>query len=190
MKLEDKIWLTGRIRIEAEKRLLRISFHSRVLLLWYSAFGLGVAIYNLTVGMDAPMQSVSWLIYSALILAASALVQGFRVGERAEMMKQCYVQLQELSGDLTLGGVSKKDAAARYIKILASFENHKTSDYYAARCLDYLNAKDKTAVAEIVPSCTVWMAFFRAVFLRFLAFTFLYSMPIILLGILRCCYEH
>ena len=188
--MKDKIWLTGRIRIEAERRLLRISFHSRVLLLWYSAFGVGVAIFNLIIGIDAPMQSVSWLIYSALILAASALVQGFRVGERAEMIKQCYVQLQELSSDLGLGRVSEEDAATRYIRILASYENHKTSDYYAARCLDYLNAKDKTAVVEIAPTYPVWIAFFWVAFLRLLAIIFLYSMPIILLGILGCCYEH
>ena len=181
-KIEDKIWITSKARIQAEKRLISTSFHSRMILLWYSFCAAGVAIYNLSADDVGEVQEAVLVIYSVLILAASSFVQGSRLGERAENMKQCYVKLQYLLRNVELKNIDKATASVEYTEVLQSYENHKLSDYYAARCIAYLTSKEKSKVSsDVAPTLYIFLCFLANQMVSRALIALLYAMPVIFL---------
>ncbi|MBL0531363.1 SLATT domain-containing protein [Aeromonas caviae] len=100
MALADNIWWTRKARIQTEKRLLSNAFQSQILLLWYSFFSVSVSIYYLKNPQNG-IESISWVVYSVLLLCISGFINGLSFKERASLVKECYESLNSIIHQLS-----------------------------------------------------------------------------------------
>jgi len=135
--LSDTIWWTRKSRIQAAERLLSNDFHTQLILVWYSLFSTGAAVYFLKFSPQSNLAQVSMVIYSVMILSMSLFMSGRNFKERGMLMKQGYEQLDFIYRKaLRLHDNSDQSAldeiSEEYQNIVNSSENHKEIDYIAA----------------------------------------------------------
>ena len=176
-KLLDKIWITRRARIQTEKRLLSNAFHSQLLLLWYSFFGVAVAVYFLANSPDQS-QNVIWVVFSVLVLLMSGYLQGFSYKKRAAEVKLCYENLDKLYMKAENQQAVEKPLYDEYKVILDSCENHSIGDFYEAICVEYLNSPDSVRKnLTKTPNRYIWTCFILNRFWKWIRLLFLYTLP-------------
>lgn len=177
--LGNKIWFTSRTRIQTERRLRSGGWHSQFILLWYSFFGVAVAVYSSSTSSETQLDSVTWVIYSILILVLSGFLQGSRFGERAAAIKQCYENLQKLLTTLEQNDIDERTAREKYFEILDSCENHIGADFVEAVCVEWLSSTDKSLTRT--PTNYMWFSFACTRVQRLIWYSLLYSLPAALL---------
>lgn len=135
--LSDIIWWTRKSRIQAAERLLANDFHTQLILVWYSLFSAGAAVYFLKFAPQSNLAQVSMVIYSVMILSMSLFMSGRNFKERGMLMKQGYEQLDFLYRK-SLVEPNKTDQSIQneiseeYQNIINSTENHKEIDHIVA----------------------------------------------------------
>ena len=122
--IKNRIWITSKTRIYAEKRYRKYDIMSHLVLSLLSAIVISLTLFKDLLPQGAPLETYT-IVYSIFILIASIVVFGFRFGETATLHRECYLQLQRLND-------SKQDADELircYHDILSSYPNHSDMDY-------------------------------------------------------------
>ncbi len=190
MAFADNVWWTRKARIQTEKRLLSNTFHSEILLVWYSFFGVGVSIYYLSLDSNAPSQElvgVTWIVYSVLILCLSGFIKGQSFKERASLVKECYETLRCLYQRAKFDESDIAKLSTEYDQILGVCENHTDTDYYLALCVEHLTTPGKveqeTGFKKNLDRCPTpyhWGCFILGFMRRLTMQAFFYLLPIII----------
>ena len=199
MALSDNIWWTRKARIQAEKRLLSNSFQSQLLLLWYSFFGVAVSVFYLkfsTVSIEDDLSSISWIVYSVLVLSMSGFTTGLSFKERAGLIKESYETLNTFYHKAKAEGANIKELSSAYEQTMGLCENHTDYDYYLALCIEYVTCttpldtnsklkqkKTENGIIEGLTRSPTWYHWFYIVWWiikRYLLLIFLYLLPIFL----------
>lgn len=177
----DKIWKSMRARIRAEKRLRSNDFHGRLILLWYSFFSVATSIYYLKFNTSSGYISVSWVVFSVLILVIATFLSSVNFKGKAELMRQCHLALSLLynNGKANCDDETKK--IEKYAEILNISENHTTTDYIAAMWSAKLSGEEITEVITSYSKAQVIIFWI----LRFITLVVLYSCPAIIFLILE-----
>lgn len=134
--LSDKIWITRKVRINTEKRLLKNASLSQVLMILYSSFLVFFSIWNLV----HPNNDVNLLLVygSIAVLILSIYLSSQKFIERALSMRNCYVQLDKIYNAVKRAEDSQdikqiENYEAIYSDIILSVENHTDYDYLCMR---------------------------------------------------------
>ncbi|WP_238690819.1 SLATT domain-containing protein [Vibrio cholerae] len=136
MALADNIWWTRKARIQTEKRLLSNSFHSQVILLWYSFFSVAVSVYYLKNPQNG-IEAISWVVYSVLVLCISGFINGLSFKERANLIKECYESLNSIMHQASKPNADLANLSTTYESKLNACENHTDKDFAIALCQEY-----------------------------------------------------
>ncbi|MDU9402922.1 SLATT domain-containing protein [Pseudomonas sp. zfem004] len=174
----DNIWWTRKARIQAEKRLLSNAFQAQLLLIWYSFLSAAVSIYYLKATASS-FANVSWVAFSVLILSISGFINGLSYKERANLIKECYENLQDIYTQAKKQGADIEKIGTRYQEILKICENHEDIDFNIALCDTYLShpeqlRKDLTKS----PTSYIWAKVAFYYIKRSIALMILYILPI------------
>ena len=132
-ELSNRIWWTRKARIEAEQRLLWISFHANLLLFYYSAFSVGTSVYYFKFAPKSEYINFVWILFSILIFCIQCFSSGFQLDRRAGLLKECYEALGNLSQKCDNANENELiQIRQEYTLLLRSCENHQSLDYYRA----------------------------------------------------------
>lgn len=123
--LKDKIWITAKTRMVAEKRYKIYEISSHLFLSYMSLLMILSTIFSAELRGTVHHFDQITLCISLSIFAASLISYGFRFGETAAQFRECYLRLQELEHQ----ALSEAETAKRYFEILGSCPNHSTADY-------------------------------------------------------------
>lgn len=123
-RIKDRIWITAKSRIYAEKRLRKYDIISHLILVLLSVIVIALTLLKGTLPQQAPLDTYT-VVYSVFILAASIVVFGFRYGETATLHRECYLRLQQLHDSRE----PAEEIERRYHEILSSYPNHSDHDY-------------------------------------------------------------
>lgn len=124
--INNKAWLTSKVRIYAEKRYRRYEMVSHVLLCWLSLSVIaGMYSRVIITATQTDLFDIYTTILSVFVFIFSVIVFGFRFGETAFQFRQCYLELQKLTDDNSSNQVKNE----HYHGILAGYKNHSDSDY-------------------------------------------------------------
>lgn len=176
----DNIWWTRKSRIQAEKRLLANAFQAQLLLIWYSFLSAAVSVYYLKV-TASNFANISWVAFSVLILSISGFINGLSYKERANLIKECYENLQELYTKAKAADADLIKINIRYQEILKSCEIHEDIDYCITLCDSYLShpsPKHHRRGLSKHPTCFIWIKVIFYYTKRFTALAILYLLPI------------
>ena len=134
--LSDKIWVTRKVRINTEKRLLKNAFLSHVLMIVYSSILVFSAIWNLI----HPNNDVNLMLVcgSIAVLIVSIYLSSQKFIERSLSIRNCYVQLDKIYSAVKRAEKSQdikmiENYETKYSDILLSVENHTDYDYLCMR---------------------------------------------------------
>lgn len=184
MALSDSIWWTRKARIRSEKRLLSNAFQSQVLLLWYSFFSVAVSVYYLK-SSQSDIGSVSWIVYSVLVLVISGFINGLSFKERASLIKECYEGLNSLYQQANLDEANIKQIAHEYEQALNACENHTDEDYAIALCQENWSAKNPDNDLDRSPTKYHIYNFYMYFIRRYLLLGFFYLLPLFIMFVLN-----
>lgn len=170
--LRDNIWFTYKARIQGNKRLVWLDFHSQLLLMWYAILSATLGVLTIRQStLLGPNTDILATILSIALLGVSLTVtnRDFRV--RAMLMRSSYLQLQRLYLDIPANTQPSKEQVNKYYEILAESENHNEIDDKIARVFSQgLTSRKPTSFEKIH---TYWW-----LTRRFLITAILYILPI------------
>ena len=175
--LSDKIWVTKKARIYAERRLRRKAFFSEMLMVFYSALLVILSIWNLT----HPNKGLDMLLVSGaiVVLVTTVFLSSQRFAERALSMRSCYIRLDGLYSKVKRAEEEKDfkiltHYESEYSGILDNVENHTEYDYL---CLRYsLRNNQETTLPKF--RIVDYVVFFMHKGLRFLFIVLCVILPI------------
>lgn len=190
MAFSDNIWWTRRARINTEKRLLSNDFQAQVLLLWYSFFSVGSAVWYLRSdwGNSNPeISGVAWIVFSVLVLCISGFINGLSFKQRAGLIKECYETLSNLYQRSKSDQADIPSLSAEYDQILGVCENHTDRDFFMALCIEHLTTYGKKDGAtglkpglDKCPTLYHWLYLAKWYLARMLMLTFFYMLPVLI----------
>ncbi|MGA0613238.1 SLATT domain-containing protein [Paracoccus sp. KR1-242] len=121
-QLPERIWITEKCHMNAERRnrFLEIYFH--LLLAFYSVTAIGNGIIG---SANKSEVDGSVLLYVSIItLCISLLIFGFKFGETAAQHRTCYLMLQKIRISYKGHYLNEK-----YIDAISDLPNHKQIDF-------------------------------------------------------------
>lgn len=153
--VQDKIWITSRVRMMAERRVLRYNNWSLFLLAYYSLFTVLLSVFSDYFRSFYAYFDGITVAATVAVLVASLVVGGFRFERTASLYRDCYLSLQRLYEDEGDGRFKQKF----YADILVVCPNHSNGDYhdFLFTCL-VLEGKDVTSNGKQL-HCTRYMKF-------------------------------
>lgn len=130
LDLENRIWTTERSRIGAEERLNFYEFIGRLATTWYSVLLVVLSIYQNALRARFNVIDETSIALSVIVLTFTIAVSGLRFGQRADLFKSSYHELQRLRADLAGAKDSELQALEKkYIDILDGSPNHSSRDH-------------------------------------------------------------
>lgn len=169
MDLSDKIWITRKARIYAERRLQKKAIFSQILMIVYSAVLVFFSIANIYYSFK--MFDMLPIFASMSILLASVFLASQRYTERALAMRNCYIHLDELFSKVKRAEEIQntellKNFETEYSNILVNVENHTDYDYLCIRYM--LRNNDNVTLPKFIWSDYVdiiWAKLWRSILL-------------------------
>jgi hypothetical protein len=135
-----KVWLTRKCRIETAERLAGWDVFFQFLFVYYSLWLVALSIWKLY--SDREGITIALLISSVVLFGISQFVAARNFRYRADSMKACYIELDNLQTKLRIlkdDLNSCKDPSSSFIeitnhygKLLSTVENHSGYDYLSA----------------------------------------------------------
>lgn len=171
--MKDKVWFTYKARIQANKRLEWLDFHSQMLLVWYAILStiLGVLSvrYPHVLGKDTDVMAT---VLSVALLGVSLAVTNRDFRGRAMRMRSNYLELQKLYNELSSASAQPTQMQVdRYNDLLADSENHNEVDDRIARLFSNgLTSRQPTSYDCVSAIC--WLC------LRLFVTCLLYVLPL------------
>jgi hypothetical protein len=123
-KLKDRMWITERCHMKAEKRKRFLEFYFHIALALFALASIAISLFQ---SEPSSTQFGTMMTFTSICtLSISLLIFGFRFGETAAQHRSCYLDLQRLriSEDLDIVQLNKK-----YIDTLCYYPNHSNLDF-------------------------------------------------------------
>lgn len=190
MAIADNIWWTRKARIQTEKRLLSNARHAQLLLLWYSFVSVSASVYYLKFNSQSEYASVSWVVFSVLVLCVSGFINGLSYKERAAVIKDSYESLNSLYLKARKSDSDPDEINREYEQILNLCENHADIDYQNALCDTYLShncPRDPEKGLDRWPTKYIWYLVLKRIFIRSASILMLYTLPILIFIAMEVC---
>ncbi|UQW96678.1 SLATT domain-containing protein [Rummeliibacillus sp. G93] len=176
---DNRVWVTKKARMEAEKRMNFNNNVSIVLINYYTFLVLVLSIISLKWELGNILTFVSVLI-SVALFGVSLYITLYGYKEKALSYKSCYIELTALESELEVLLLNEKisdedllneygSLLSRYDKIMDMDDNHADIDFIS----HLKNQKDKKYMG--------WMQF-KYIFhctVKYLSISLLYAFPII-----------
>lgn len=175
-KLINKIWFTYSARIKAHKRISQNNLFANLLLCLYSLSATICSIAALSNGSFLGRNtSILLIVLSLIIFIFSLLLGSYNFSLRAYLMRDNYIDLQELYNKLEysddLDFDSLKKYAEEYSSILRRYENHSS--------IDDISHRFSTETTRDLTVCEC-IYFFIYKTSRFLFYFILFLFPLVL----------
>lgn len=172
MQVKDKVWFTYKARIQANKRLEWLHFHSQMLLVWYALLSTVLSVltirYEHILGRNTDVMAT---ILSVGLLVVSLAIANRDFRGRAMAMRHNYLQLQKLYNNLSTNTAPTQEQINRYHDLLAESENHHEIDDRIARVFAVNLFSRKPNYLDYI--CTIyWLS------QRFILTPLLYILPL------------
>lgn len=123
-EIKNRIWITSKSRITAEKRLKHYDVVAHVSLSLLSTIIVGISVFADNFPTSAPIAKYT-IVLSILVLVFSVIVFGFRFGQSATLHRECYLRLDKLRDK----NLSAEELQQEYHEILSAYPNHSSLDY-------------------------------------------------------------
>jgi hypothetical protein len=123
-RLRERIWITERCHMKAEKRKRFLEYYFHVTLALYALASIAISLFQS--GLAGPPYGAMVTFTSICTLSLSLLIFGFKFGESAAQHRSCYLDLQRLRLD---GTEIATDLNRKYVDTLSYYPDHSTSDY-------------------------------------------------------------
>lgn len=132
-KLINKIWFTYSARIKAHKRISQNNLFANLLLCLYSLSATICSVAALSNGSFLGRNtSILLIVLSLIIFIFSLLLGSYNFSLRAYLMRDNYIDLQELYNKLEYSDDLDFDSLKKYVEeyssILRRYENHSSID--------------------------------------------------------------
>lgn len=141
-QLSNKLWITRKCRINAEKRLLSNAQFLNFSNIYYSIIITIVSILSLIIKSNA--YAVISVTMSVALTISVTFASSLNYKERAEIMKRNYLDINELETKLKYIDQNNTSDIEKieqeYNRLLDNVENHLEYDYYK-----YLSAHDESS---------------------------------------------
>ncbi len=178
--VDDRIWITSRVRMIAERKAIRNQNFSYISVTYYSLFTVILSVFSKFYVQSYPMLEEINLSASVVVLVASLVAGGFRFETRANIYRECYLKLQRLQSK----ALSDEDRLIEYLDILDIYPNHSEKDYYdlIVNHTYWEGKKLKMGDDALVPTSFMWISYiFRHIF-YYACVLFLFVAPLIFLA--------
>lgn len=140
--MNDRVWVTKKVRMEAEARMNFYNIFTQILVIYYTFFVLAFSILSLVFANDGI--SLMTVIASVGLFGISIFVSAIGYREKAIQYKVSYISLNELEFNLksllrnpdmdySLILEKFKEYETKYNEILNVSENHSIVDYLKIR---------------------------------------------------------
>lgn len=123
--LKDKIWLTSRSRVYAEKRLRLYNLTFQALLTYMSVLMIGASVFSDELRVTVQYFDKIRICLSVSLLVVSLVIVASRFSENANMYRKCYLELD----NLYLNFEKEPNPGQKYQEILFDSPNHADRDY-------------------------------------------------------------
>ncbi|NTH46753.1 SLATT domain-containing protein [Agrobacterium rhizogenes] len=179
--IDDRIWITSRVRMIAERKALRNQNISYMSVTYYSLFTVIVAVFSKFYVLTYPLLEEINLSASVVVLVASLVSGGFRFETSATVYRECYLKLQRLQGE----DLPPEKKEEKYNEILWDYPNHSNNEYYDFiinhACLE--GKKLTNGTHELKPTAYMWFSYlFRRAF-YYGTIVVLFTAPVVFLGV-------
>lgn len=108
-----------------EVRLRRQARFYNFMVSWYSFWTIVASLIELTGKYSLMYSNIVLAVFAVGIFSVSLYILGERYSDRAEQIKNCYLELQALYN----GVINTDDKMKRYADILRKYENQTDDDY-------------------------------------------------------------
>lgn len=134
-KLKDRMWITERCHMKAEKRKRFLEHYFHITLALFALASIAISLFQRNPSSDELGSIMTFT--SICTLSISLLIFGFKFGESAAQHRSCYLDLQKLRmrGDLDVVQLN-----VEYIDTLGYYPNHSNSDYMSVAVSNVLLA--------------------------------------------------
>lgn len=136
--LVDRIWITERCHMKAEKRKRFLEYYFHVTLALYSLATIAISLFQ--VGPEGESIEKALIFTSVCTLSISLLIFGFKFGESAAQHRSCYLDLQRLR---LKRFKDETDLNESYITTLSYYPNHSATDYMSVIVSNLLRSKQR-----------------------------------------------
>lgn len=164
--MREKIWITSKTRMNAERRLRRYDRLSHLLVSYYSLLLILLFVFSDEIFRDESLSQRVGLGLSIAVFVLTLILHGFHFGSTADKFRDCYLKLQKL---LSQDG----DVSDQYDDILQYYPNHEPRDYYDLIVRNWLDGSGIIQSTQggpaVVPSRLMIVEYFmrRATFVAF-----------------------
>lgn len=175
-KLINKIWFTYSARIKAHKRISQNNLFANLLLCLYSLSATICSVAALSNGSFLGRNtSILLIVLSLIIFIFSLLLGSYNFSLRAYLMRDNYIDLQELYNKLEYSDDLDFDSLKKYVEeyssILRRYENHSS--------IDDISHRFSTKTTRDLTVCE-YIFFFIYKTSRFLFYFILFLFPLVL----------
>jgi hypothetical protein len=171
-KLKDRMWITGRCHMKAEKRKRFLELYFHITLALFALASIAISLFQDPI--DASRFGSVATFTTICTLSISLLIFGFKFGETAAQHRSCYLDIQKMR---LIDNKEAPELNIQYIETLGYYQNHSLSDYMAVTISNVFVSQQNLQDANGSP--IVFPAFSRATYsiqwiiIRALALAFL-----------------
>lgn len=169
--LDDKLWITKKSRMNAEKRLISNANFLNIANVYYSVFIAIISIISIVTNNTG--YSLVSVILSVTLTITISFASSLNYKERAEKMKKNYIDINQLEIQLkyTNENDELKKIELEYSNLLNNVENHIEFDYFKA----LLNNNEKLNRKQFISywSHLIFSFLFRAIIFLIPIFIFI-----------------
>ncbi|WP_156932757.1 SLATT domain-containing protein [Rhizobium sp. IBUN] len=178
--VDDRIWITSRVRMIAERKALRNQNVSYLSVTFYSLFTVILSIFSKYYVLTYPLLEEINLSASVIVLVASLVAGGFRFESRANTFRECYLKLQKLESK----NLPPDERLTQYTEILDIYPNHSNRDYYDLIINHtYWEGKElKIGEKPLNPTLYMWLSYISRRIFYYASVTVLFAVPLIFLA--------
>lgn len=161
--LSNRIWTTKKSRMNAEARLLKTNDFLQFIIVYYSAWVIGISLVAIFIPRD--WLNFSSIVSSIMLSFASVYLPSQKYTDRANNLKENYTKLSKLEFELELledeglTSESIKNISDSYQDIISQAENHKEIDFYRTQ----EDNKDNKAITKSKRLNTVLFLILRTI---------------------------
>lgn len=177
--VDDRIWITSRVRMIAERKAILNQNVSYISVTYYSLFTVVLSIFSKFYKLTYPLLEEINLSASVVVLVASLVAGGFRFESRANIFRECYLKLQKLQSK----NIDEDERFKEYIDILEIYPNHYQKDYYDLIVNHtYWEGKELSIGGNpLIPTRYMWISYIFRHTLYYFTVTLLFLVPLIFL---------
>lgn len=122
--IKNRIWLTSKTRMEAEKRYAMYDNVAHIILCVFSVSLIGLTVFSSRISENVPLDAYA-IWFSVWVITFSVVVFGFAFGKTSILHRECYIRLQKLYDSRA----DAKEIEHAYHDIISSYPNHSDTDF-------------------------------------------------------------